>query len=646
MPLVSPQDFVVNEFDYLVVGGGTAGLVVAARLSEDPTVRVGVLEAGEYVPDEPNINVPGYFGRAIGNPAYDWGFLTVPQKDANGRMIYHPRGKVLGGSSALNFMTLGRGSEAEYDAFEALGNPGWNFKELQRYFSKSETAHALPEQTAKTYGAEVVAPAGANGPIARSYPGWFSDLHIPLFGAYKALGIDVNVDPVSVCLDSYFMLSKKCCDFAAHLDSFFICSPLQNGGNNTGITTTSIAVTPGKSTRSYSVTGYWEPYAGRENLVLVTGARATKVTLSKQGDLVLATGVEFLHGPEGEETEYAAKARREVVLSSGTFQSPQLLELSGIGQRRVLESVGIPVQVELDGVGENLQDHVYVPTMYEVTPDHETLDVLHEPEVHAREWEKLMVWPGVRPSFSRIWLPSWLLSLLTRDHFHFLPLDAFAEGPEAQRVRASLDDEAARYSGRGEKKLHSLLKDWMASGTNAQAQTEIIHYPGFFPNPVTRPTPGHRYQSFLAALMHPASRGTSHIISGDALSKPAIDPKYMSAPSDVELLAAAVRFIVRLSKAGPMGSHVISETMGAQTSDDVKEYVKNKFEPVYHPIGTCSMLPREDGGVVDPQLKVYGTANLRVVDASVIPIHLSCHIQSTVYAIAEKASDIIKATTV
>ncbi|KAF8678160.1 Alcohol oxidase [Rhizoctonia solani] len=630
MPIVGPQDFVASEFDYIVVGGGTAGekphrssiaqyynltyylvtllcdgqasSLLLGDLSENPTVRVGVLEAGEYVPDEPNINVPGYFGRTIGNPAYDWGFLTVPQKDANGRLIYHPRGKVLGGSSALNFMTLGRGSEAEYDAFEALGNPGWNFKEFQRYFSKSETAHALPEGTAKKYGAEVIAPAGADGPIARSYPGWFSDLHLPLFDAYKTLGVDVNVDP--------------------------------NGGNNVGITTTACAIVPGKSTRSYSVTGYWEPYADRKNLILVTGARATKVALSKQGDLFLATGVEFVHGPEGEETDYTARARREVILSSGTFQSPQLLELSGIGQRRVLESVGIPVQVELNGVGENLQDHVYVPTMYEVTPDHETLDVLHEPEAHTREWEKFETkGEGMYAS--------------THSAFSFLPLDAFAEEAEAQRVRVSLDDEGARYSSKGKKKLHGLLKAWMAPGTNTPAQAEIIHYPGFFPNPVTRPTPGHRYQSFLAALMHPASRGTSHVVSSDALAKPAIDPRYMSAASDVELLAAAVRFIVRLSKAGTMGPRVIGETMGAETADqDVKEYVKNKFEPVYHPIGTCSMLPFEDGGVVDSQLKVYGTANLRVVDASVIPIHLSCHIQSTVYAIAEKASDIIKATAV
>ncbi|KAG8763169.1 hypothetical protein FRC12_008662 [Ceratobasidium sp. 428] len=599
MPIVDPTEFCTADFDYLVVGGGTAGLVVAARLSEDPAVRVGVLEAGQYVPDDPTINVPGYFGRSIGNPALDWGFLTVPQKDANGRLLYHPRGKVLGGSSALNFMTLGRGSEAEYDAFEALGNPGWNFSSLQTYFSKSETANPLPEDKAQTYGAQVVAPAGTNGPIARSYPGWFSDLHVPLIGAYKALGVDMNVDP--------------------------------NGGKNTGITTTACAITPGKSTRSYSVTGYWEPYADRPNLVLVTGARATKVILSKQGDLAVATGVEFVHGPEGEETEFVVKARREVVLSAGSFQSPQLLELSGIGQRRVLEAVDVPVQVELDGVGENLQDHVYVPTMYEVTPDHETLDVLHEPEVHAREWEKFETkGEGMYAA--------------THSAFSFLPLEDFAEADEALRVREALKGEVSRYSSVGGKKLHGLLSEWASEGEAAQAQAEIIHYPGFFPNPVTRPTPGHRYQSFLAALMHPASRGTTHIISSDPLTKPAIDPRYMSAPADVEILAAAVRFITRLSKAGPMSERVIGETMGAQeTSEDVKEYVKNKFEPVYHPIGTCSMLPREDGGVVDATLKVYGTANLRVVDASVIPIHLSCHIQSTVYAIAEKASDIIKA---
>ncbi|QRV93948.1 GMC oxidoreductase [Ceratobasidium sp. AG-Ba] len=577
----------------------TDTLSLQSSLSEDPAIRVGVLEAGQYVPDDPTINVPGYFGRSIGNPNLDWGFLTVPQKDANGRLLYHPRGKVLGGSSALNFMTLGRGSEAEYDAIEALGNPGWNFASFQSYFSKSETANPLPDETAKTYGARVIAPAGTDGPIARSYPTWFSDLHVPLFGAYKALGVDVNVDP--------------------------------NGGKNTGITTTACAITPGKSTRSYSVTGYWEPYAERPNLVLVTGARATKVTLSKQGDLVIATGVEFVHGPEGEEVEFVARARREVVLSAGTFQSPQLLELSGIGQRRVLEAVDIPVQVELNGVGENLQDHVYVPTMYEVTPDHETLDVLHEPEIHAREWEKFQTkGEGMYAA--------------THSAFSFLPLEDFAEADEAKRVRDALAGEVSRYSNAGGKKLHGLLTEWASQGEAAQAQTEIIHYPGFFPNPVTRPTPGRRYQSFLAGLMHPASRGTTHIVSSDALAKPAIDPRYLSAPADVEILAAAVRFIARLNKAGPMGERVIGETMGAQeSSEDVKEYVKNKFEPIYHPIGTCSMLPHEDGGVVDSNLKVYGTANLRVVDASVIPIHLSCHIQSTIYAIAEKASDLIKA---
>ncbi|KAG9103587.1 hypothetical protein FRC06_009721 [Ceratobasidium sp. 370] len=594
MPIVEPTEFCADEFDYLVVG-----LVVAARLSEDPAVRVGVLEAGQYVPDDPTINVPGYFGRSIGNPALDWGFLTVPQKHANGRLIYHPRGKVLGGSSALNFMTLGRGSEAEYDALEALGNPGWNFSSFQHYLSKSETTNPLPEDVAQTYGAQVVAPAGTDGPVARSYPGWFSDLHLPLFDAYKTLGVDVNVDP--------------------------------NGGRNTGVTTVSCAITPGKSTRSYSVTGYWEPHADRPNLVLVTGARATKVTLSKQGDLVVATGVEFVHGPDGEEVEFVARARREVVLSAGTFQSPQLLELSGIGQRRVLEAVDVPVQVELDGVGENLQDHVYVPTMYEVTPDHETLDVLHEPEVHAREWAKFETkGEGMYAA--------------THSAFSFLPLENFAEADEARRVREALESEVSRYPSAGDKKLHRLLTQWAAEGETAQAQAEIIHYPGFFPNPVARPTPGHRYQSFLAALMHPSSRGTTHIISSDALTKPAIDPRYMSAPADVEILAAAVRFIARLSRTKPMGEHVVGEAMGAQeTGEDVREYVKNKFEPVYHPIGTCSMLPREDGGVVDASLKVYGTANLRVVDASVIPIHLSCHIQSTVYAIAEKASDIIKA---
>ncbi|KAG8700386.1 hypothetical protein FRC08_004736, partial [Ceratobasidium sp. 394] len=222
-------------------------------LSEDPAVRVGVLEAGQYVPDDPTINVPGYFGRSIGNPALDWGFLTVPQKHANGRLIYHPRwvGKSRM-SGRTDFVRLGercwedrrRGSEAEYDALEALGNPGWNFSSFQHYFSKSETTNPLPEDVAQTYGAQVVAPAGTDGPIARSYPGWFSDLHLPLFDAYKALGVDVNVDP--------------------------------NGGKNTGVTTVSCAITPGKSTRSYSVTGYWEPYADRPNLVLVTGARATK----------------------------------------------------------------------------------------------------------------------------------------------------------------------------------------------------------------------------------------------------------------------------------------------------------------------------------------------------------------------------------
>ncbi|KAJ7766704.1 alcohol oxidase [Mycena metata] len=594
-----------SHFDYLIIGGGTSGLVVATRLVEDPAIRVCVLEAGEDITAQTDIMVPGFaFKNISGNkPDIDWGFKTLPQPNAAGRSIYHARSVVCLVSPPFvsAHQPVLRGHAAEYDAFETLGSPGWNWKSLAPYFKKSEAFIASPEQI-KTYR---VSPNeetyGTDGPIKRNLPQKAGGFAEPFLKGLESLGIAHNPDSFS--------------------------------GDNRGWSAGNRSI-DAQATRSSSASGYYEPNKSKSNLVIVTGAHVTRVLFNKRdgdSDLV-ASGAEYLKNGQLQ----TANAKSEVILCA--FQSPQLLELSGIGDAKLLRSLGIDVLLDLPGVGNNLRtfqlDHFYCSYVAEADPKYESLEVL----------------AGDLLDCSFIFLysseesRSGLFAEAAASYYGFLPKrNFFEENFDFGSVPDRFNDQQ-----------WDLQKEWLMNDT--VPFLECVHhfhisfvfshfnvrvgiFPGFIPSPGHTAEDGKSYCSLFLALTHAFARGSVHITSSDPLNAPAIDPGVLDNEWDMTVLMQAIKFGRRLVAAEGMKAAVIKEVLpgsAVQTDEELKSYIRKIITTTFHPIGTAAMLPVGSGGVVDPALRVYGTANLRVVDASIIPIHFSAHVQATVYAVAEK----------
>ncbi|KAJ7692901.1 alcohol oxidase [Mycena rosella] len=580
---MTPSDI----FDYIVIGGGTSGLVVAARLVEDPAIRVCIVEAGGDVSTEPDVLVPGFGFKNIGKPDMDWRFSSAPQTHAGGRPLFLPRGKALGGSSMINLMVLGRGHAAEYNAFETLGSPGWNWQGLVEYFRKSETFAPTPAQVSSLCVAVNPQAHGTEGPVHRSLATRISDIDSPWVGALKELGVPYNPDSFS--------------------------------GDNTGVWGVNRSI-DSRAQRSSSASGYYAPVKSRDNLVVITAAHATRILFNSSGDasgLRIATGVEY----RKDGRLHTVSASKEVLLCAGAFQTPQLLELSGIGDKNVLTGHGIPVLVDLPGVGSNLQDHFWCPYVAETDLKFESIEVLQDPLRAAEEWKLYEE------------SQTGLLAGTPSTSYAFLPKQYFAKDWEPARVAEPLSTSPQ----------WKMQMDWLNGDTIPVLEMGI--FPGFLPVPSHTPEPGKSYCSFFLALTHAFARGTVHIASPDPLAAPSIDPCVLDNALDIDLLVQAIKFSRRLAATADLRTAITHEVLpgaAVESDSDLVAYVRKTVSTVFHPIGTAAMLPRSEGGVVDSALRVYGTANLRVIDASIIPIHLSAHIQATVYAIAEKGVDIVK----
>ncbi|KAJ4372380.1 hypothetical protein N0V83_004154 [Neocucurbitaria cava] len=564
-----------DAYDFIVVGGGTAGLAVASRISLGlPHRSVLVIEAGPDGRQEPGISVPGRKGSTLGG-RYDWNLTTVPQPHANNRTLPQNRGKVLGGSSALNLMTWDRTSIAELDAWESLGNPGWNWRSLYTSMLNVETFLPSPE-----YGTEGV---GRSGPIKTLINRIFPRHQATWIPTFNNLGLATNRESLN--------------------------------GRPIGVSTQPTNVSP-NYTRSYA-----PEYLGlaKKNLILMIDTRVVKVNFKGK----TAVGVTLENGT-------VVRARREVILSAGSFQTPGLLELSGIGNASILKKFNIPLVKNLPSVGENLQDHIRIQSTYQLKPEYPSFDVLRNTTRAAAE---LALYNADQVS----------LYDYTASGYAYFPWNIVSNDTAAQ-LHALIEGDKSLTSA-----VDKIKKSyWSPALSKTVPQLEVIFsdgYTGLKGYPAANSSLfGIGTFALIGVVQHPLSKGNVHISSRNISDKPVINPNYLSHPYDIQAATSLAKFLRKIATSKPMNDVWTMEYepgAAVQTDEDWRRFTLANTLSIYHPIGTAALLPEKDGGVVDPCLRVYGTKGLRVVDASIIPLLPSAHLQTLVYGIAEKAAKII-----
>ncbi|KAL7410465.1 hypothetical protein BDY24DRAFT_399921 [Mrakia frigida] len=604
----SAADLDGKSFDFIIAGGGLAGLALAARLSENANMTVAVIEAGtsgeEYGVEE-KIDIPGYsYLNSLTGPTspQDWNYQTVEQTFADSKTRAWPRGKVLGGSGAVNGMFWCRGSDVEYDAWNTLnpnGTQDWGWSEMTKYINKAETFH-LPtdEQIAASGYVGDASVHGTDGPIQAGYSAfWYEGVNnwIP---SWKALGFDA-IDGA--------------------------------GGNNRGVSITPSTLNPVNQTRSDSKAGYIDILPPRDNLVILTGFQVTDITWSStETEAAVASGVNFQATAAGQ--VYNVKANKEVILSGGTIGSAQILQLSGVGPSTTLTPLGIDVVVDIP-VGYNLQDHLS-NTMYWSTPpgtvtwgtlrDNTTVAAAALANYQNGDYTNSQ-WTYVNEAIGYISLADIMpnnYTVYAQSAVDFLEANVDAI-QNAQGLNAA--------QRKGIEEMYKVTNGFL---TNDVGQLEIL----------LTMLGGGTTVGIQVAHQHPYTRGTVLINSRDAFVAPTIDPRYYGHQYDIDLTAAGLVWAKSLAAAAPNNEFMIEQTYPTAdvTGDALETWFKAGCTTEYHILGTCSMLPRDSGGVVDTNLVVYGTKNVRVVDASIMPLQVSAHLMAPAYGVAEKAADIIK----
>jgi choline dehydrogenase-like flavoprotein len=552
-------------------------LAVASRLSvELPHQCILVIEAGPAAWDEEKINIPGRKGSTLGGP-YDWNFTTVAQPDASNRTFNVNRGKVLGGSSALNLMTWDRAAKADYDAWEELGNEGWNWENFIAAMEAVETFQPDPR-----YDGDGV---GYDGPIQTLINRIIPPHQNGFIPALESLGVPENKASLN--------------------------------GNPLGVMTQPSNVRASNYTRSYSPT--YLSIAG-PNLHVRTNTTVSRLSICDSDDGLTADGIYI-----GDKYIHATK---EVILSAGSIQSPGLLELSGIGQEPVITAAGIQHIHSLPGVGENLQDHLRIQTSYYLNDQYASFDDLRVNTTLAAE--QLALWRSDEVS----------LYDYTGSGYTYMTWNQ-ALGANGSSLMTSLAASAANTSNPVDAKKLSYLTTSLNSSV---PELEVIFSDGYtgvrgVPKIANHTT---RFFSLIAVVQHPLARGSIHLNASSPTGKPTIDPNYLSNPYDLRAAAEAAKFTRRIANTPALRKFWADEyepgMEAVETDEEWLQFARDTTLSIYHPMGTCAMGKIEDGGVVDADLKVHGVKGLRIVDASVIPIQPSAHIQTMVYGIAEIAA--------
>ncbi|KAF5336812.1 hypothetical protein D9758_015847 [Tetrapyrgos nigripes] len=603
MPFAAVDQVTDKAFDYVIVGGGTAGLTLATRLSENPNISVLVLEAGTNNSDHPMITKSSQHGFHFGNPDLDWAFKTIPQK--HGLDVVHtwPRGKLLGGSSSTNFQCWVHPPKQDVDNWERLGNPGWNWEMFEEYSSRvyTVTEPRLPE-------------------------GW------KIWDVSKPYG----KGPLSVILPNVTETDIKFRETLLNLGIPQAPAPYHGNPKGANITLGTFHATT--YLRSSSATAYLLPNIDRPNLIVLLSALGHRLIFDDDDSSAgwLAKGVEFSSG--NDKTPRKVYAKKEVVLCAGALKSPQILELSGIGRPDVLKKIGVPLRFKLPGVGENVQEHQFTGLAFELKDNvtDEMFDVLKDEKGYLRHGELLAQGKG--------------LHTIGVTNLAYMPLSAFSGLGRAKEIYAN---EKKKISEELEKGLYPpglkeqydlLLEMLNPERPEGHPSIEIIGFPGYLSFPKT-PIPGKKYYTLCAAVNHNFSRGTIHATSSDPFSDPEIDPHYFEHDIETKNFVEAAKFLRKLAQTAPLSDILqVEHNPGPEVQDqkDLEDWAKKGSITVFHTIGSCSMLPREKNGVVDAHLKVYGTKNVRIADLSIVPLHIAAHTQSTAYVIGERAADIIR----
>ncbi|WVQ72732.1 hypothetical protein IAR50_002292 [Cryptococcus sp. DSM 104548] len=596
-----------ESFDFVIAGGGVAGLTLAARLSEWSNVTVLCIEAGGDGTDvEDKIDIPGYsYLNSLTGSAYDWAYNTVAQTDNNDRVMYWPRGKGLGGSGAINGLFWGRASSEEYDAWATLnpgGNETWDWAEVDKYIKKAENYTAPSSDVQTKFGMSVNESAhGDSGPIQAGYSEYIFDEVEKWIPAWETLGLNAL-------------------DLA--------------GGSTHGAQLSTSTLNTHNQTRSDSKAGYIDPLPPRSNLVILTGQQVTSVIFNGSTDAsgnIIASGVTF-QSAKGE-TSYSVQANKEVLLSGGTVGTPQILQLSGVGPKSLLNSLNIDVNLDLP-VGYNLQDHISY-TMYWTTPEGtltwNNLSVsttLQASELEEYKASHTGMWTYINEAVGYPNMGDIMDSDTDASDFADDVSDKISDAVNNVTSKLDLPDEVAT----GLTAQYNIQQEWL---TGDVGQLEII---------LTLLGNGGNELGIQVALQHPFSRGTIFINSTDPFTSPHINPDYFGIDWDIDIIGYGSEFARRLAAASPLSDVMVTEKYPgtSYTGATLANYTKNQAGTEYHPVGTCSMLPQDSGGVVDTTLTVYGAANLRVIDTSIVPIEISAHTMATTYGIAEKAADMIK----
>jgi choline dehydrogenase len=526
-----------DSFDYIVVGAGSAGSAVANRLSADPNHRVLLLEAGPA--SHPWSRIPVGYAKLVANPAANWCYASEPEANTNGRRIPVPRGRLLGGSSSINGLVFVRGQAQDFDTWAQMGTKGWSYDEVLPFYKRLERYDGGDDKY-----------RGRDGPLRVTDP----DERGPLYDALIAAAGQVNIP---------------------HNRDY-------NGATQEGISMSQATI--GNGRRMSTAHCYLDPIRHRRNLTVVTGALSESLMF----DGKRCCGVRYrLGGLSGELKE--ARAEREIVVSAGTINSPQLLELSGIGQPERLQALGIDVRHALPGVGENLRDHFAPRTRWAIGAPGVTYNDKGRGLGLVRQ--------ALRYAFTRkgmLGIPA-------------APIRAFV------RSREGLD-------------APDVLLGWVPMlyepGQKISKQSGVTCY---------------------AHAMRPDSTGHVHIRSANPQDAPAINFNFLSASTDVELTIRAVRIARALMTAPAMLALQTSELApGPQrtTDDEILAWIRDVGETTYHPVGTCKM-GQDPMAVVDERLRVRGIDGLRIADASIMPTQISGNTNAPSIMIGEKVADMI-----